>query len=405
VGSRAQRAPRYSLQPTAYSLATGVALALLACGSASSANWEFAPRIEGGYRYNDNYRLELPGGEIEVSGAEADAAFTVRTVDPRTRIELTPRIRATYFPDEPEQDSTDYFFAALLEDETPRRRMGFLADVAREDVVRSEFPGADIDGGLGDPEEGDSGRFIEENRRDLIRLAPHFSYDLSQRYRLDLEARYVDANYDRDVQGAQQDFSDLAASAGAGIRISPRSILLLRGVASRYETNVKADAYGGEIEWGADLSPTSHFYLRLGAQQTEPDNGESHSNVIAGVGGQWQSQRNRLFLDLTRTVGPVAAGTIVERHQLRFRLGHDISQRLSTVLGARVSRDEAIDDLSTHPTREYAAAEAGLEWRMLRQWALIATYSYRWQEYEDEPSDASANGFLIGLVYEPKRAE
>jgi hypothetical protein len=27
-----------------------------------------------------------------------------------------------------------------------------------------------------------------------------------------------------------------------------------------------------------------------------------------------------------------------------------------------------------------------------------------WQEYADEPSDASANGFLLGFIYEPKRA-
>ncbi len=29
------------------------------------------------------------------------------------------------------------------------------------------------------------------------------------------------------------------------------------------------------------------------------------------------AQRNTLFLDLTRSVGPVSAGTVVERYQLR----------------------------------------------------------------------------------------
>ena len=127
--------------------------------------------------------------------------------------------------------------------------------------------------------------------------------------------------------------------------------------------------------------------------------------MIGGVGGRWQSERNRLFLDLTRTVGPVSAGTIVERHQLRFRLDHDISQHFTTVLGARFSRDESIDEASTYPRREYATAEAGLEWRIQRQFALTATYTYLWQEYSDEPSDASANGFLVGFIYEPKRAD
>lgn len=402
--THASHASRYSPQPRACSLAFALATAL-ASASASAANWEFAPRISAAYRYNDNYHLELPGGEIEVSGGEADAALTLRTVDPRTRIELTPRVRATYFPDERDEDSNDYFFTALIGDETPRRRTGLGAEFAREDVVRSEFPGADFDGGLGEPQEDDSGQFIEKNRRDLIRLAPYFSYDVSQRYRLDLNAQYIDANYDKNILGAQQDFSELGASVGAGIKVSPRSTLSLSGVASRYETSIEADAYGGFLQWGTDVSPTSHVYVRAGAQQTESDNGESDTSWIGGIGGQWESERNRLFLDFTRTVGPVAAGTIVERHQLRFRLGHDISERMSTILGARLRRDEALSDLSTYPTREYAAAEVGLEWRMLRQWSLVATYNYRWQEYEDEPSDASANGFLLGVVYEPKRAE
>ena len=39
----------------------------------------------------------------------------------------------------------------------------------------------------------------------------------------------------------------------------------------------------------------------------------------------------------------------------------------------------------TYPTRKYAAAEGGFEWRVLRNFAVTATYSYRWQEYADEP--------------------
>ncbi len=394
----------YSLKTARYSLPVAVAFAL-ASASAGAANWEIAPRIEAGYVYNDNYHLELPGGEIDVSGGQADAAVTFRTVDPRTTFEITPRVRSTYFPDEPDEDSTDYFLGGLFHDETPRRRTGIGADFAQEDVSRSEFPGADIDGDLGNPDDLDSGRIIERSRRDLIRVAPYFSYDVSQRYTFDLDARYIDVSYDKTAAGFQQDFSEAGVTAGAAIRLSPRSSLALRGTASRYETSSDYDAYGGLLEWITDYSQTSRFYMRIGGQQTEPENGDSESSVIAGIGGRWQSQRNRLFLDLTRTVGPVAAGTIVERHQLRFRLNHDISERVTTVLGARFSRDESIEELSTYPTREYAAAEAGIEWRIRRQWALAATYTYRWQEYEDEVSDASANGFKIGIVYEPRRTE
>jgi hypothetical protein len=379
---------------------------LLASWSAGAVNWEVAPRVLGGYRYSDNYRLEPTGSEIDVSGAEADAQVTLRNVDPRTRFEVTPRIRSTYFPDEREEDSTDYFLGTKLFDETPRRRMGIDAAFSREDVVRTELPSAgDVGGDLGDPQTGDAGRTLQRNRRDLIRVAPSFAYDFTERYRMELEARYVDAAFDKQFANAQQDFTDAGVSAGFGYRYSQRSSLLFRALTSRYKTNFDTDAYGGDVEWSTDFSPTSRMYVRLGAQNTKPESGSGDTSIISGIGGRWASQRNVLFLDLTRSVGPIAAGTIVERHQLRLRIDHDVSPRVALLFGARASRDEEIDGGGTYPTRDYATAEAGVEWRVQRFLSITASYNYRWQEYEDEPSDRSANGFLIGIVYEPKRPD
>jgi hypothetical protein len=382
----------------------GISIAL-ACGSAQAANWEFAPRVEAGYRYNDNYRLDLPGSEIEVAGAEGDAALTIRTLDPRTHFEITPRIRATYFPDEPEEESTDYYLGGLFEDKTPRRDVGIRLDLAHEDVVRSELPDPDVGGDLGSPGPVDSGRVIERNTRDLIQANPYFTYDFTQRYAMELRARYVDANYDKDFIGSQQDFSDAGVSAGIVFRYSERNSLIARATGSRYETSFDTDAYGGELEWDTRFSPTSRMYVRVGGQQTEPENGPSETNFTGGIGGRWDSPRNALFLDFTTTVGPVAAGTVVQRHQLRMRIDHDVSPRLALQFGGRVSRDEEVGDSNTYPTRDYATVDAGFEWRVLRFLAVTATYSYRWQEYADEPSDRSGNGFLIGLVYEPKRPD
>lgn len=384
----------------------GLPVVLITCG-ASAANWEIAPRLEAGYLYNDNYRLDQPGQEIDVSGAEADAAVTFRTVDPRTNFEVTPRINSTYFPDESDEDSNDYYLNAGFTDITPRRRISIPFNYSQEDVVRSELPTAE-GGELGEPTEpteGDSGRFVQRNRRDFFRLAPSFSYDISQRYRVELDAHYFQADFDNQLSGAQQDFSQLGGGAGFGFLTSPRSAILFRALAFQYETTTTTDAYGGEVEWNTQFSPSSRAYVRLGAQDTKRERGASDTSVIAGACGQWASQRNTLFLDLTRSVGPVSAGTVVERHQLRLRLEHDVSQRFGLRAGARLSRDEELDEGGTYPTREYAIGELGFEWRWLRTLSLVGAYNYRWQEHEDEPSDASASSFMIGIVFEPKRSD
>ena len=379
--------------------------ALLAAGTASAENWEIAPRVEAGYRYSDNWHLGPPGTEVEVSGGETDAQVAFRTLDPRTQIEITPRILATYFPDAQDDDSVDGYLDARFEDVTPRRRMGVTGSFAHETVTRSELPeGGDVGGGdLGNPATGDSGRFIEHNKRDYLSVSPFISYDVTQRQRLDFNAYYLQADFEKQLENAQQDFSEEGVEAGWGYRFSERSSLSVHALASRYETTFDTDAYGAYLQWDTNFTENSRVYVRVGAQQTEPENGASDTNAIGGIGGSWNNQRNTLFLDLTRTVEPVSAGTVVERYQLRMRIHHDVSPRIALMLGARASHDDSIDPASTFATRKYVAAEGGFEWRVLRDFAVTATYSYRWQEYADELSDRSANGFLVGFVYEPRR--
>ncbi|HEU4652545.1 MAG TPA: hypothetical protein VFS47_01080 [Steroidobacteraceae bacterium] len=374
--------------------------ALAGTNAVEAANWEFAPAVLGGYRYDDNYRLSQPGDEIEVSGAEVDATMLFRTIDPRTKVEIAPRVRATYFPNEGDEDSTDYFLRGSVEDRTPRRAMGVDASFAHEDVVRTEFS-TEPQGSLGNPDVATSTTFLR-NQRDLYQVTPSFSYDLSQRQRIGVDGQYTHASFDNNYAGAQVDFTQANLGVGWTFIASQRNSFTLRGIAAHYDTVDTAEAYGAQAEWGTQLSPTSRMYVRIGAQNTKPENRDSSTNMLAGLGGDWMGERNHLFLDLTRTVNAVAAGSVVERTELRFRLNHDISERITMLLGARGIRDEGIHS-TAYPKRNYVTGQAGLEWRAQRSIAFTATYTYRWQDDERFPTDVSANGFLIGVLYQPKR--
>lgn len=390
--------------PRTSRLALAVSAMLLGT-AASAANWEFAPVIEGGWRTSDNYRLSPPAIETEVSGAEIDAALTMRTVDPRLQIELTPRVRATKFPGDEDQESTDYYFSGLIADSTPIRDLGVRADYSREDVVRSELPSPDDGGDLGSPETGDSGRTLERSKRSMWRVVPYWFYNVSELNRLEFDARYVDAQFDNEGTRQLQDFSEAGVSAGWRHRYSELSSFVVRAVGTQFDTTFTTDAYGADLQWDHNFSPLSRMYVRLGGRKTSSDQNGDDTSVIAGLGGRWASQRNQFFVDLTRTVEPISAGTVVERYQLRLRLDHDISPRVALVLGARGAHDQDIDDASTYPSRKFASGDVGLEWRVTRTLALTATYNRLWQEYEDEPADRNANGFLISVVYEPKRTD
>jgi hypothetical protein len=388
------------------------AMGLQAAVSAQAQTWQFDPRLQLGYMYNDNYRLDFPGSERDVSGPMLDATLPLSLITPVRKAEIAPRVRATYFPDEGDEDSTDYFLSALFEQRTQRQMFGIDGDWSRQDVVNSELPTSEIDGNLGEPSTGDAGRVVLRNKRDLFRVQPYWQYDVSQRHRAEAGAYYVNADYEKDdlsdptQRNAQRDYKDYGVHAGWGYALSQRSRLTFRGLASRYDTTFEADAYGAEAEWRSDYSETAHVYLRLGGQQTKSDrSGESaETSVIAGAGGRWDWPTTNLFADLTRSVGPNATGAIIERNELRLRLSRAIQPRFSILGGARVTRDVALDS-ETFPDREYITGDVGFDWRLTRTWSVVGTYRYIWQEYSDEPSDASSNAINLGVVYEPGRGE
>jgi hypothetical protein len=381
--------------------------ALVTAGSVQAQNWEFVPRLQLGYEFNDNYRLDFAGNETDVSGAMADFTLPIRLVNPVKRAEIAPRIRSTLFPGDREEDSNDYFLTGMYEQRTQRQLFGIEGELSHEDVVRSELPATDIDGNLGDPSTGDNARQLLRNKRDLTHIKPYWQYDLSQRNRLEAGAHYLDSDYEENFDGAQEDFTDYGAYGGWGFQMSQRSSVTFRARASKYDTVFDADAYSGEVEWRSDYTQNSHVYARLGAQETKLDRSgaSSEMNVIAGAGGRWTWPTTNLFADLTRTVGPTSAGAIVERTQLRLRLQRAIRPRFSIMAGARGSRDEAIDDVSSYPTRKYLTGEMGFDWRLTRTWSMVGVYRYIWQEYSDEPSDRSSNAISLGVVYEPGRGE
>jgi hypothetical protein len=81
-----------------------------------------------------------------------------------------------------------------------------------------------------------------------------------------------------------------------------------------------------------------------------------------------------------------------------------MSPKMAGHLALRGIRTEgAVEEALLVRERKYAAASAGLEWRWSRQYSLVGSYNYTWQEFEGEPADATSNGVSLSVVYEPRR--
>ena len=113
--------------------------------------------------------------------------------------------------------------------------------------------------------------------------------------------------------------------------------------------------------------------------------------------------RNELFLDLSRNVGPSSAGEVIARDQLRLRFTRALTPRMNILAGVRGTHDDAIDSASTFQARSYATGDVGFEWRWREEVSLRVAYDYTWQEFRDDPSDATSSGAMLSILYEPQR--
>ncbi|HEY1283615.1 MAG TPA: hypothetical protein VGE96_03975 [Steroidobacteraceae bacterium] len=395
-------------------LAAASAITCVAGPALAASDWVFDPRVELGAIYDDNYRLtDQPGQEIDVTGAALDAALGMRAESTRGKLGLTPRIAAHYFPDESSENHTDYYLDALAERHTQRLISSINASFADESVISSELAAADFPGlSLGQTASGDSGLVTVRNRRTLIAVNPSLQYDWTERRHLHFDLQYLDARYESQFT-EQVGYKDFAGSAGISWDVSQRNVFIVSALGDRYspdDSDPDTSTGGVSMEWRTSPSQVRTYYFRAGVRHSERNATSTSADVSetsfnGGLGASWQLQTTRFVIDLLRSTAPSSAGVVVNRDEVRFRLTHLFGPRFSGFIAARGIKTHNLDDNSADPVRDrkYATGSTGFEWRASRQISLTGSYAYRWQEFENTPTDARSNGVFVSVVYEPRR--
>jgi hypothetical protein len=380
-------------------------------GAADAADWSIDPRVTLNADYDDNNRLtNVPGEEIEVIGAEVDAQATFAAQTPRTDFRLTPRVRATFYPDEPD-DETDSEFVTLGYEFRGERYVGsFNAQWSRRETLGRFLPDDFDDDIGGDPGGGDDlGTTPDFNVQRRLSVTPDVGFELTERSRLELGVGYLEVNFDEQVQDDRVDFTSASANAAYRYLISPTKSVALRVRGRNYDPadDVATDSHSVEVEWGNQVSETSRFYARAGSSRVEEidDLGQSDwsTGFTGGAGVRWSFEVTELLFEATRGLDPNSSGRLVARDEVRMRLARSISPVTRLLFAARGVRDGTTNNQDTFQERDYLSASAGFDWRMTRQLTLGGGYEYVWRSIEDQPEDSVSNRLFLGVTWEPNR--
>ncbi|MDE2261545.1 MAG: hypothetical protein KGL45_03385, partial [Gammaproteobacteria bacterium] len=408
--------------------------ALLGLGHGARAdNWELVPRVEGGGTYNDNYRMaNTSADKLQVYGPYIDALLNAHLISQVSKLEIVPRIRSDLYPTDHADQSTDGYLDIDGDYKTQRSDFTGVAQYANQTVIYSELLPATFPGlALGQVVTARSGLVSVRNREQLEHVVPSFTYDITQRTHLNLQAAYDHASFNSgNVQ--QVGFSNYGGQAGLQFNVTPLSTLSVYGTGARFQPQSgghAATTYGVNLQWDVVHSQIAHFYARIGDSRTRSDvtttttvttpparpflpptvtqvttNGSVTNNgVTGGVGVDLRYQITEVTVDVLRALAPSDAGAEIVSDEVRFRVLHAFQPRFSGFLGVRGVRVRGASTgtlVGGITGEDYLAAEGGCDYQLTQSFRLEGKYDLTWQRFQGT-SSATSNAVGLAIIYQP----
>lgn len=407
----------------------GLALLLGAwvAGPVSADEWSITPRLDARLQYDDNYRLVV-SDPVSTVGTIVDLAADLAWRTEVSRASISPRVRVNRFDQQQDLLNTDDLYLDLAaETSTERARYGLRGGIESATVLTSET--------IQDQEGLSLGRREVQADRDAWRLRPSWSYVLTERDRLSLDADLSAVDYESVPGGGYVDYRFAVANAALGHALTERDTVSGIVYLSRYDRDVLdsvTDSIGFQVGYERELTETLTGYAAFGMVRSEFTSDPLRFFVI-GPGGvplvgpdgrpvvievsndstDWGQLINlrlkqRLYegewsLEATRNLSPTGDGVLVTRDEVRADYTHRWTERLSGRLGVFAFKDESSTSRVQVADRDYARLELGVSYRLTPYWTVSGRYAYRYEKYDTVDDPADSNAVWVTLAWQGDR--
>lgn len=355
---------------------------LLLAAPYAQANWRISPEIGLGVEYDNNSRLS---DVEELSSSDSNYAIDARAIflydQQLTDFSITPRLRSRRYSDNSDLDADDQFLRINFAHDRQKASWGFRGDYASESVRTAERSEVDFD--IEDPTEipaDETGRVFFSGKRDRLSLAPEFSYKLSQRVGLGIDAEYRDTSYDNVLVEFLNGFKEYDISASLRYSWSQRDTVSLIAGTGKYEAdrsdfNSTSNSYGV----GYNRKVSERTQLRMGASNdtSEDQFGDNQSNLVGEISVIHRYETTRVIASYQRRVNGSGFGGLAVRDAVSMNLSRDLSPKLNLSAGVRAYSTRALDSADVDfNAQDYAQFRARARWRYSREIAFALDYRY-----------------------------
>jgi len=378
-------------------VALTLVLSALVPGGAVADRWQVRPSARLETRYDDNVRFVRENPEAGFS-ARVDATFRAIRSTENSNTGIYLGLGGTRYPDYSDLNNTRGFAGLDLGYRLERQRFRLGARFESKSTIDSEVATTGL---------------VQINRQqDRWEINPAWSYELSDRSTLEVDAGYLDVTYDDPQSPLFRDYTDyrLGAVGLAGIyRATERLRLTGRIDYGRYEAKAidnKYDNMGLLVGAGYAISERSSLGAEMGLRRTEQtrvgSDGLEVTESSSGPTFQLRYQREfevggGLRLEARRQLLPSGSGQVLDTTGLYTQFDYPLGDRWDFGLGAEAYRNRRPDGRQGLENRTYVSVAPLLAYNIARHWRLSAGYRFRWQERESVPGEAVSNAVFLAL--------
>ena len=381
---------------------------LLIAQTSQAQQWTLQPELRAGYEYDDNARLRSVEAQVqEIDGFILEGSLGIGYNTQRTTFELTPRLRSRIYDETPDVDSDDQFLKFDFGHETLKGEFRVRSSYDRESVRTAERADPDFD--VDDPDEipiDETGLLFSDQRRERFRIAPEWSYDVTERMILGLEASYTDVSYDESIAGFLVDYTDQRLEGSLGWNFTERTRGYLGAGVRKYENdlgNNDVDGVVATVGIESEFSQTTRLVAEIGYEDTErSDTGESDANVVGNFNLIRRLETVTMLAQFRRDIAATGAGRVTTRDSLNFMLRKQFTERVSGTLGVRAYQSEDVGgEAVTLEERDYAEFRAQLGVALSRAFFVEGDYRHARIDRSGLEGSADGNSITLWLVYRP----
>jgi len=388
------------------------AVAALPPGTSFAAQTYVQPQFDLRAESSDNFNL-IPGGspDSDVYGYIADLQALIGIATPRSNTSIRPRVRLQEYPDRDDMERLEAFLDVRSQYKWERSEFLVLGKYSRQDSYNADQPSGEFDPlDPNDPADPNAGNNQVGQTRNLFLIRPNYTFALTERTRLGVEADYQAVRYDADSgQATQTDYDFMIGQGFVSWSIDPRSDFSIGAYVSKYEAtddSSDADAYGGEIGYQYRWSETIGAEVSIVYEQDDTTDyvpvtvKDSTSGWGGTVTGYRQGEVSSWRVTAGRTFIPTGDGGKANSDQFRVQYDRDLSERLSFRGAARYEARTELGGNTGDNDRDYARADLTLKWMMAPTWYLQGGYSYVWEDRASAPGDAANNKLFVSFGYQ-----